>query len=218
MERFKIFKCFSCKIRSLLVESDWTIRFVFFIAHNFRLSTLTGNEHIFQEKHLKILKRSTHTWPQLNTVPLIPGPLYARCSTHIWTPILLMFHSYCDPISINVPLMSGPHHTKCSIHTWPPLNNVPLIPGSLYARCSTHIWTPIILMFHLYLDPILQNVPLISGPHLDKCSTHVWTPSYKMFHSYLDPPYMTKWDTPIWDPPMGAPIQSVLRLASFLLS
>ena len=103
----------------------------FFIAHNFRLSTLTGNEHIFQEKHLKILKRSTHTWPPFNNVPLIPGAFYSRCSTHIWTPILLMFHSYLDPILQNVPLLPGPHLDKC----------------------STHVWTPSYKMFHSYPDP-----------------------------------------------------------------
>ena len=83
-----------------------------------------------QEKHLKILKRSTHTWLPLNNVPLIPGPLYARCSTHIWTPILPMFHSYLDPILQNVPLISGPHLDKC----------------------STYVWTPSYKMFHSYLD------------------------------------------------------------------
>ena len=83
-------------------------------------SDSTKSERIFQEKHLKILKRSTHTWPPLNNVPLIPRPLYARCSTHIWTPILLMFHSYLDPSLQNVPLIPGPHRKKCSIHTWTP--------------------------------------------------------------------------------------------------
>ena len=87
----------------------WLHHKIRFIAHNFHLSNLTGYEPNLQEKHLKILKRSTHTWPPLNNVPLIPGPLYARCSTHILTPILLMFHSYLDPILQNVPLISGPH-------------------------------------------------------------------------------------------------------------
>ena len=79
---------------------------------------------------MKISQRSTHTLPPLNSVPLIPGPLYARCSTHIWTPILLMFHSYLDPI----------------------LQNVPLIPVPYLAKCSSHFWTPWYKMFHSYLD------------------------------------------------------------------
>ena len=102
----------------------------FFIAHHFRLSTLTGNEHIFKEKHLKILKRSTHTWPPLNNVPLMPGPLYARCSTHTWTsflpafhsnrdPILKMFHSYLNPIIMNVPIIPGPPLYCLLQHRWP---------------------------------------------------------------------------------------------------
>ena len=107
-------------------------------------SDSTRSECILQEKYLKIFERSTHTWTPLNNVPLIPGPLYARCSTHIWTPILLMFHSYCDPISINVPLLPGPHR----------------------AECSTHTWTLMELMFHSYLDPIIINVPFIPGPPL----------------------------------------------------
>ena len=111
VDRFEIFKCFSCKIPSL---------------HNFRLSPWTGNEHIFQERNLKILKRSTHTWPQLNNVPLIPGPFYARCSTHTWTSFLPAFHSYHDPIlkmTLPWPLpwsLPWPHHYECSIHTWTP--------------------------------------------------------------------------------------------------
>ena len=94
-------------------------------------SDSTRSDCIFQEKHLKILKRSTHTWPPLNNVPLIHGPLYARCSTHIWTPILLMFHSYLDLILQNVPLIPGPHLDKC----------------------CTHVWTPSYKMLHSYLDP-----------------------------------------------------------------
>ena len=31
------------------------------LSPRFRLSPLTGSEHIFQERNLKILKRSTHT-------------------------------------------------------------------------------------------------------------------------------------------------------------
>ena len=120
VERFKIFKCFSCKIRSLLVESDWTIRFVFSLRIIFAYR-LWPEMNIFSRKSI---------W-KFYSVPLIPGPLYARCSIHIWAPILLMFHSYLDPILQNVPLIPGPHLDKC----------------------STHVWTPSYKMFHSYLDP-----------------------------------------------------------------
>ena len=112
---------------------DHKIRF--FIAHNFHLSTLTGNEPNFQEKHLKILKRSTHTW----------------------TPLCSMFHSYLDPYITNVPLILWPHLDKR----------------------STLTWTPSCWMFHSYLDPYGTYVPLIPWPHHYQCSIHTWTPPYR---------------------------------------
>ena len=36
----------SCQIWSFPVESDWTIKYAFFIAHHFRQSDLTGSERV----------------------------------------------------------------------------------------------------------------------------------------------------------------------------
>ena len=61
-------------------------------------SDLTRSVSVLQEKHLKILKRSTHTW----------------------TPLCSMFHSYLDLYITNVPLIPRPNLGKCSTHIWTP--------------------------------------------------------------------------------------------------
>ena len=47
------------------------------------------------------------------------APIKQR-STHTWTPLCSMFHSYLDPYITNVPLIPRPNLAKCSTHTWTP--------------------------------------------------------------------------------------------------
>ena len=91
VERFKIFQCRSCKIRSLLVESDWTIRFVFSLRI---ISAYRSFDRKWPEVNIYSRKGIWKFW----SVPLIPWPHLEKCSTHTLTPSLWMFHSYLNPL------------------------------------------------------------------------------------------------------------------------
>ena len=77
-------------------------------------SDSTRSERILQEKHLKIKHLKIKHFKAFHSY-LAP---IEQHSSHTWTPLCSMFHSYLDPYITNVPLMSGPHRPKCSIHTW----------------------------------------------------------------------------------------------------
>ena len=139
VERSKIFKYFSCKIHSLLVESDWTIRFVFSL-RKISAYRLWPDMNVFCRKSIwKFLSvplipgphwTTFHSYldPFMLDVPLISGPHLDKFSTLTWTPSCWMFHSYLYPYGTYVPLIPWPHHCKCSIHTWTPLYTVILEP------------------------------------------------------------------------------------------
>ena len=105
VERFKIFKCFSCKLGSYPVKFDrWKLC---------AMKRILWCNQIRPEMNLI----SRKSFENLKAFHSYLAPIEQR-STHIWPPILLMFHSYLDQILQNVPLIPGPHLGKCSIHTW----------------------------------------------------------------------------------------------------